>query len=183
MRLRIVFVMLIFCLCLVTLAGADPKVSFTFKSGESRTVLSPVINGEVSDYKWTIVGKNNNYYSDTGWIPYTNVGDHTSILDRGTYFVTIAGRNITTGQTDEFTNEVIVRVKSEYVKQSQEQQVTENIGSRIINSLPEPLKSFFLQRSGLEMALIIFGFLLLIAIVTRRKKVKKYVELKRYEAK
>jgi len=181
MRARILLVMLILMSSSIMLVEASPKVLFTFTSVESKTVLHPVINSEVSDYKWTITGKDKNYYSETEWIPHTFTGDHTSILDSGTYLIVMTGRNVTTGETNDFSVEMGVSVKNNTVTLTQKQSAVVAFESHIINSLPEPLKSFFLKLSGFEIGLVILGFLLLMAIATRRKKVKKYMELTKWK--
>lgn len=162
--------------------AVNPRVSFTATSTESKTVLRPTMNSDVTEYKWSITGKRDAYNLETGWIPYADKANHISRLETGTYFITITGRNTDTGLTHSFTNEVKVTVTEEYVKPKKEVEEVE-IGSRIINSLPEPFKSFFKERSGFELALILLASILILAFITRRKKIKKFIKLERHHEK
>jgi len=183
MKLKIfTILLLIFTTFFTTFAEADPNVSFTATSVENKTVLRPNINSDVTHYKWSIIGKGDAYNLETGWIPYVDRSDHISMLESGTYFVTITGRNANTGLSDEFTNEVKVSVKEDYVKPSEEEKKGD-IGSLIINSLPEPLKTFFSERNEVELGVIVLGSILLLAIATRRKKTKKYIQLEAHHEK
>ena len=182
MKIKILTLIIVICMCSTTLVMASPTVSFTYLSVENKTVLTPVINSEVDEYRWTIYNKNNSYNSNTEWIPRENAREHVSILHNGKYFVTIEGRNNTSGDTRSFTNEIKVRVRNETIEEEEPAQgVLEDIGSRIVNMFPEPIRSFLIQIGAFGIAVIIFGFLFVLAIVTRKKKVKEYVELKKYE--
>lgn len=177
---RIIYLMIIIIPFFISFTvNANPSVSFTVTSIENKTVLTPNINSEVSHYKWSITGKKDAYNSETDWIPYADRADHISILEPGIYFVTITGRNTTTELSSKFTNQIKVNVEEEYVEPSKEALAEESIGSRIINNMPEPLRSFFQGRSDFELLLIILVTLLLIGIATRRKKVNKYIKLER----
>jgi len=184
MRLKIIliiFTIFLFFNISITVC-ADPVVSFTSSSRESKTILTPTINADVTDYRWSVIGRRDSFDLETGWIPRSDVGDHVSILDDGSYFVTITGRNTDTDLTSSFTNKVTVTVHEDYVEPPVE--VAVGVGySRIINSLPEPLKSFLKERSGFELLLIVFGSLMVLGVVTRRKKIKKYISLETYNAK
>lgn len=158
---------------------ADPQVKYTWTSVEHKTVLIPTLNNEVDEYKWIILGKRNSYSSETEWIDYEDRRNHISMLETGTYFITLTGRNTTNGLTSSFTNAVKVSVKEKYIEPSEEEEEIE-IGSMIINNLPEPLKSFFKNRSQGEIMLIILGLFLLMFLITKRKKVNKYIKLERF---
>ena len=180
MKLEIIFVMiLVFTTFFTTFTvDANPSVSFTTTSTENKTVLSPNLNSDVTHYKWTIIGKKGGYNSETEWIPYADRGNHISMLGTGDYFITITGRNADTELVAKFTNRVKVTVKEDYVRPSKEI-IEEDIGSRIINSLPEPFRTFLSERSGVELLFIILLPLLFLGIITRRKKAKKYIKLER----
>jgi len=162
-----------------SVALAAPEVSFTYSVYRGKVTLSPVVNSDVTEYRWSFIGKRNEVEFETEWIPRSDAVDHVTILEKDTYFITITGRNTDTDQTDTFTNQVYVYVKedSESTKEPVEE---ESIGSRIIQSLPEPLRSFMEQRTEGELLLMILAGILLIGVVTRRKKIKKYVQLERY---
>lgn len=176
---KIIFLVITILLFASFTVSADPQVSFTATSVENKTVFSPNLNADVTHYKWSIIGKRDAYDYETGWIAYADRGDHISILDSGSYFVTIEGRNINTGLTSRFTNEVKVSVDEEYVEPIEEE-IEEDIGSLIIHNLPEPLKTFFLRRSPFELLLIVLASLLILAVITRRKKINVYVKLERF---
>ncbi len=179
MKLRCLFIIiLVFTTFFTTHVGAVPGVSFTATSTGLKTVLTPSLSSDVTHYKWSIIGKGDAYDSETGWIARADSGEHISMLDNGGYFITITGKD-SSGATRSFTNEVRVSVKADYVK-PEEEVVEEDIGSLIINSLPEPLKSFFKARSSFELLLIVLVSILILAYVTKRKKVEKYIKLERY---
>jgi len=181
MKNKILFLFLFILLCFSVSVKASPAVSFTATSVESKTVLAPSMNTDVDEYKWSIIGKRDGYNLETGWIPYADRANHITVLETGTYFVTITGRNTDTDETTSFTNQVKVTVHEDYVKPEDTKVEEESIGSRIINALPEPLKTFFSERNSLELGFIVICFLLVIAFVTRRKKIEKFLELERYE--
>jgi len=166
----------------VFIVGAVPMVSFTMDSNEGVRIFSPILNADVSHYRWDIHGGGDSYDFHTDWIPAVDVHDHVSVLERGTYYITLEGKNVTSGLTCQFTNELTV-YHGEGVVVSDEEEVVEGVGSRIINGLPEPLRSFMLDRSEFELFLMVFGFLFLLAIVSRRRKVNKYLKLERYDEK
>lgn len=169
--------LLLIPLCMVVCA--NPQVSFTSISIENKTVLKPTLNCDVTHYKWSIIGKRDAYNLETGWIPYCDRGNHISMLESGTYLVTLTGRNTNTGLSDTFTNQIKVRVTEDYVEPEPLSQDTGDIGSRIINSLPQPLKTFLQQRSQLELLLIVIAILLFLGFLTRRKKLRRIIKVEK----
>jgi len=162
-----------------SVASAAPQVSFTYTVYRGKVTLSPVINSDVTEYKWSFIGKRSEVEFETEWITRADLVDHVTILEKDIYFITITGRNTDTDQTDTFTNQVRVYVKEDS-EAAEEPVEEEDIGSRIIQSLPEPLRSFMQKRTPGELFVMILAGLLFIGFVSRRKKIKKYVQLERY---
>ncbi len=172
------FIISLFFISLIAVAAeAAPIVSFTWSSVESKTVLSPNINNDVTHYHWIIQDKNGDNNSETSWVEAEDLHDHITYLEQGTYFVKIIGKNSSSGETNQFTDQVKVSVTQEYIE-PEEQTPEEEQGSKILKSLPEPLKSFFMERNQMELLLFLFLVLLILAYVSRRKKKKVFIEVK-----
>lgn len=180
MRKTFLLLIILAVFLFANIAYASPSVSYTSSSYNGKVTLIPTINSDVTDYKWEMIKKGGGYESETQWITSGDITNHVSYLDSGHYFVTMKGRNTTTDEEVSFTNKVVATVRESYVR-PEEPVIEEDIGSRIINSLPEPLKSFLLRRNSFELGLIIIGSLLGMLLISRRERVKKYVLLERYK--
>ena len=177
-KFTLIFVLLLTAICILNIT-AHASVSFTYNSRESKTIIIPNINSDVTHYRFVIMGTKTRYDSSTSWISFDDVHNHISMLDADNYIVTIIGRNTTSGLTSKFTNTVVVTVTEEYVE-PEEEVILEDIGSKIINAMPEPFKSWFKARSGFELFILVLSSLVILFIVTRRKKKETHVILERF---
>ena len=177
LKLKIILVIVILTTMLFSscLVRADPNVSFTSTSVRNKVVLYPNLV-DITHYRWLI--ESNKTRSVTGWIDYADRSKHISILDSGTYTVTLIGRNINSGLNDKFSSEVKVSVKVDEEETTTTPKADE--GSNIIKFLPEPIKSFLKSRSDLELFLLIVVPLLLVVFLTRKKQKKIFFKVEVY---
>lgn len=159
---------------------ASPQVSFTSSSYNNRITLRPSLNSDVTHYKWTIEMKGGRYNSETGWIASDDINNHIVFIENGHYFVTIHGKNTQTNEKTSFTNKIVVSAEEDYIEPESET-AEQPIISRLIRSIPEPIRTFLLERNSFELWLIVIGILSGIFLITRKEKKKKYVILERYK--
>ena len=179
MKWKSLILMVLMLFSLVSIVEGSPTARFTYQIQNEKIILTPTVNDDTTHIKWIIDGKENDFYSETRWIPVDDINDHTTYLDSETYFVTLVAKNNTSNENNSFTRQLQVYVKQDKITPPTE---TEEMGfqSKIIQSLPEPLKGFFNARSQGELGLLLLFSLLLLGLLTRRKKIKKYVQLVRY---
>lgn len=171
------FPLLVLLSCMVVVS-AVPTVSFTYTLQNNKINLHPQFNDETTHIQWTLIRKSDNQYSETRWIPQDDIRDHIKILEQGDYFITLTGKNTTTGVTRSFTRSVKVNIRgSTTIEPNAEEEDVIDAGSRIINNLPEPLRGFFKARTTMELAAFLFLIIVIAALLIRRKKTRTYVHL------